>query len=150
MCSNEMHTWLLRHFVFLVFIRRGKEVLASKGFISVVNTQFYWLDEAGFLYSIVMPTLQSMLHMLRQARCVPPPHHPYVISCGFSRDNSKMSWVPRHSGTTECSIELISITSAYYWSAQNNTRLFWCRMSKHLTPKVVTFCYLITLHSAFG
>ena len=37
----------------------------------------------------------------------------YVISDSSSRDNLKMSWVSQHSGTTERSVELISITSAF-------------------------------------
>ena len=90
-------------------IEEAGEFLPAKD-SAIINTRFHSLDEAGFLCPIVMPTLHSFpVCELRWACCVPPPYCPYVNF--FFYDGCS-----RHSSTTECSIELILITSAYYWS----------------------------------
>ena len=79
---------------------------------AIVNTQFHSLDEAGFLCPIVMPALQSLLCGCRETCCVPPPYRPYVMSSSLM---AALLSEFQCSGTTEHSIGLILITSAYYW-----------------------------------
>ena len=52
-CSNELDARSLRRFLFTVFIRRGREVLASKGFSDHQCPLCNW--------PVVMPTSQGLV-----------------------------------------------------------------------------------------
>ena len=60
-----------------------------------------------------MPALQGLLCGFKRTHCVPPPYHPYVISSAVLLGATKNVLVPQCSGTTECYVELILITSAF-------------------------------------
>ena len=75
-CSGISYT------LFMKFIIRGREVLASEGF-SDCQYPVTFIKRRRFLWPIVTPTLRSLLTLLhghRQTCSVPPPHHPYIIS----------------------------------------------------------------------